>query len=230
MMHYVTVNIDGALIKAAKGSSVLDTAIEYGICIPHLCHVPNLTDIGTCRLCIVEHQVNGRSKVTASCTLTVQEDMVIRTNTDKIRKMRRNIAELLVTQAPNSRAIQDVALRCGVKEVRYPFRNRDCVLCGRCVRACTEMWQARAIGFVGRGKDRRVDHPFGVRPDFCKQCGYCVQLCPMTITPCDGPMKPGEEHLCAKCESQLMIAEQAPDSCMFCKLGEGFQCARHAGP
>lgn len=227
MPKYVNVNIDGAIIHAIKGTSVLDTAIEYGICIPHLCHVPYLSDIGACRLCIVEHMVNSHSNVTTSCTLNVEEGMAIMTNTDKIRKLRRNLAELLVAQAPNSRAIQDIALRCGVKEVRYPFRNEDCVLCGRCVRVCTEVWKAHAIGFVGRGKERHVDYPFGVRPEFCKQCGSCIQLCPMTITPCDGPMKPGEGRLCGQCESQLIIADQTPGRCVWCELGEGFGCGRY---
>jgi len=229
MLHYVNVNIDGANIRALKRTSVLDVAIEYGICIPHLCYIPTLPGFGACRLCIVEHVVNGRSEVTTSCTLNVQEGMIIRTNTEKIRNLRRNIAELLVAQAPNSRAIQDIAVRCGVKEVRYPFRNRDCILCGRCVRACTELWQARAIGFVGRGIDRHVDYPFSSRPDFCKQCGACVQLCPMTIPPCDGPMKTGEEYLCGKCESQLLIAKEAPGKCVWCELGEGFNCGRYQG-
>ena len=229
MLQYVNVNIDGATIHAIKGTSVLDTAVEYGICIPHLCHVPNLSDIGACRLCIVEHVVNGRSNITTSCTLKVNEGMTIMTNTDRIRKLRRNLAELLVAQAPNSRAIQDIALRCGVKEVRYPFRNENCVLCGRCVRVCTEVWKTRAKGFVGRGKDRHVDYPFGVRPEFCKQCGSCIQLCPMTITPCNGPMKPGEERLCGQCESQLLTNEQAPGGCVWCKLGEGFGCGRYVG-
>lgn len=228
MQQFVTVTIDGAHVRAVKGTSVLDVAIEFGICIPHLCHVPYLSDLGACRLCIVEHMQEGRSKITTSCTLLVQEGMVIHTNTEKIRKLRHNIAELLVAQAPNSRAIQDIAVLCGVKEVRYPFRNSDCVLCGRCVRVCTEMWQAQAIGFVGRGKDRRVDFPFGVRPDFCKQCGSCVMLCPMTITPCEGPIKPGEEYLCGKCESQVLEAQTMPGACVWCELGKGFQCGRHA--
>ena len=228
MLKYVTIKVDGAYIRTPRGTSILDTAIEYGICIPHLCHVPNLTDIGACRLCIVEHVVNGRSKVTTSCTLNAEEGMVIWTNTEKIKRLRRNIAELLVAQAPNSRAIQDIAVRCGVKEVRYPFRNADCILCGRCVRACEEIWGARAIGFVGRGKDRRVEPLFGTRPaEFCKQCGYCTDLCPMTIPPCDGPMKTGEEYLCGKCESQLLAAEENSDSCVWCQLGEGFQCGRY---
>jgi bidirectional [NiFe] hydrogenase diaphorase subunit len=227
MQQFVTLTIDGAHVRAVKGTSVLDVAIEFGICIPHLCHVPYLSDIGACRLCIVEHVQDGRSKITTSCTLLVQEGMVIRTNTEKIKKLRRNIAELLVAQAPNSRAIQDIAVRCGVKEVRYPFRNSDCVLCGRCVRVCAELWKARAIGFVGRGKDRRVEFPFGVRPDFCKQCGSCIMLCPMTITPCEGPMKPGEEYLCGGCESQVSEAHTMPDTCMWCELGKGFQCGRY---
>ncbi|MBU4567223.1 MAG: (2Fe-2S)-binding protein [Desulfarculus sp.] len=227
MIQYVSMKIDGAIFKVPKGSSVLDVAIEYGICIPHLCHVPNISDLGACRLCIVEHVVEGRSKVTTSCTLRVQEGMVIKSNTQKIKRLRKNIAELLVSQAPNSKAIQDIAVRCGVKTVRYPFRNDNCVLCGRCVRICREQWQAKAIGFVGRGKDRRVKSPFGVKSETCKMCGNCIDLCPMTITPCDGPMKPGEEYLCGKCESQLMEAESAVDQCIMCGLGEGFQCARH---
>lgn len=228
MKQHVYLKIDGVDIKAAKGTSVLDAAIEYGICIPHLCHVPNLSDIGACRLCIVEHVLNGKAKITTSCTLNVQEGMVILSNTERVRKLRRNNAELLVAQAPNSRAIQDIAIRCGVKEVRYPFRNHDCVLCGRCVRVCTEMWGARAIGFVGRGAGRRIDFPLGMRPDFCKHCGSCIMLCPMTITPCDGPMKTGKEYLCGKCESQLSVAEKTPDTCVWCELGKGFQCARYA--
>jgi len=229
MVQYVNMRIDGSHYKVPKGLSVLDVAIEQGVCIPHLCHVPNLSDIGACRLCIVEHVVNGRSKVTTSCTLRVQEGMIILSNTDKIKRLRKNIAELLVSQAPNSKAIQDIAVRCGVTTVRYPFRNDDCVLCGRCVRICAEQWQAKAIGFVGRGKDRRVDTPFGRKSETCKVCGNCIDLCPMTITPCAGPMKPGEEYLCSKCESQMLEAAGVPDQCIWCELGKGFQCSRHLG-
>ncbi len=227
MQEYVTLTIDGARISALKGTSVLDTAMEYGICIPHLCHYPGLSDVGACRLCIVEHVVHDRPKVTTSCTLKVAEGMVIRTDTEKIRRLRRNIAELLVAQAPNSRAVQDIAVRCGVKEVRYPFHNDNCVQCGRCVRVCSEMWQAKALGFVGRGQDRRVSFPFNHKPDFCKTCNTCIDICPMTITPCPGPMKKGEERLCGACEGQLMMTTNFTDSCVWCELGKGFQCTRH---
>ncbi len=226
MTPTVTVNINGALIRAAKGTSVLDAALGNGICIPHLCRVPYLHDIGACRLCIVENVVAGRSKITTSCTLLVKEGLVVLSHTERIRKLRRNIAELLVAEAPNSRAIQDIALLCGVAEVRYPFRNSDCVLCGRCIRVCTGRFAEKAIGFVGRGKDRRVDFPFGVRNELCRECGQCHDVCPMTVVPCDGPMKIGEERLCGKCEPKMAFAEKTPGFCVACDLGAGFQCER----
>ena len=227
MIQYVNLNIDGAIYSVAKGTSVLDAAIEYGVCIPHLCHMPTISDIGACRLCIVEHVVNGRSKITTSCTLRAQDGMVIRSNTDKIKRLRRNIAELLVAQAPNSRAVQDIAVRCGVRNVRYPFRNDNCVLCGRCVRICSELFGAKALGFVGRGKDRRVSAPFNALSEYCIHCGLCTDLCPMAVVPCGGYMKSGEERLCGECESQMLLANEYPDSCVWCELGEGFQCGRY---
>jgi bidirectional [NiFe] hydrogenase diaphorase subunit len=226
MTQSVTVNINGFLLSAEKGSSVLDAALGAGICIPHLCRVPNISDIGACRLCIVEHIVNGRSKITTSCTLLVQEGMVVFSNTEKIRNLRRNIAELLVAEAPNSRAVQDVALRCGVTEVRYPFRNSDCILCGRCVRSCTGHLGEKAIGFIGRGKDRHVASPFDIMSQLCNDCGRCIDLCPMTVVPCDGPMMPGEERLCGNCESKMLTEDATLGSCIACYVGEGFQCER----
>ena len=226
MQEYVTLSINGAKGRAPKGTTVLDAALDFGVCIPHLCHMTGFSAIGACRLCIVEVVKNGRVKVTTSCTLDVEEGMVVVTHSEKLVRLRRNIAELLVAEAPNSKAIQDVAVRCGVKTVRYPFRNKDCVLCGRCVRVCEQMWHARALGFVGRAKERHVDFPLGERPDFCKRCNSCIDLCPMTIPPCPGPMKAGEGHLCGQCESQLSMVETMPETCVQCELGAGFGCMR----
>jgi NADH dehydrogenase/NADH:ubiquinone oxidoreductase subunit G len=228
MLQQVTMTIDGAPVRAPKGAPVLEVALEYAICIPHLCHVPNLTAFGGCRLCIVEVVEGDRARVTTSCTLDAREGLVVRANSERVRRLRRNIAELLVAEAPNSRALQDVAVRCGVTQVRYPFRRKDCILCGRCVRLCAEQWQAHAIGFVGRGQDRRVEYPLGVRPDSCKRRHACVEICPMTITPCGGPMEPGEERLCGQCESQLTMERDMPGVCIQCELGKGFHCLRAA--
>lgn len=139
MSEYVTLTIDGAEVSAPKSSSVLDTALDYGICIPHLCHMRGITPIGACRLCIVEVVKNGEPEVTTSCTLEVEEGMVILAHTEKVLRARKNIAEMLVAEAPNSRAIQDVALRCGVKKrcdilfaVRSAFYAGD--VCGHVVK------------------------------------------------------------------------------------------------
>ncbi len=226
MPVYVTFTINGSKVRAPKGSLVLDVALSYGICIPHLCHMKDISPISVCRLCIVEVIKNGKSKITTSCTLEAEDGMVILAHTDKIMKARKNIAEMLVAEAPNSRAIQDIAVRCGVTEVRYPFRNKDCVLCGRCVRVCSEIWQSKSLGFVGRGKDRHVALPFDKRPEFCKRCNSCIDVCPMTITPCQGPMIKGNEYLCALCASQLSMTEGIIDTCVDCRLGEGFNCIR----
>ncbi len=226
MEKRVNITIDGVHIRAPEHTSVLDTAIEFGICIPHLCHYPGVPDIGACRLCIVENVVRGKPRVTTSCTLKVREGMEIHTNTDRIQQLRKNVAEMLVAEAPNSKAVQDVAVRCGVTDVPYKFHNEECVLCGRCVRVCNDVWQAKALGFVGRGRDRHVAFPFEKKPDFCKHCESCVDLCPMNRTPCPGPMKKGEEFVCGQCESQLSMAEDVDDSCVWCRLGDGFGCTR----
>ncbi len=152
--------------------------------------------------------------------------MAILAHTEKILKARKNIAEMLVSEAPNSRATQDIAVRCGVKKVRYPFRNKNCILCGKCVRVCSEIWRSNSLGFVGRGQKRKVALPFYERPEFCKRCNACIDVCPMTITPCPGPIKKGKEALCGLCESQLSMAESIQDSCIDCRLGEGFDCIR----
>ena len=229
MKESVTLNIDGAMITAPAGTTVLDAALDHGICIPHLCHMRELTPLGACRLCIVEVLQNGRSKISTSCTLEVREGMRVKAHTERIMHLRRNIAELLVAQAPNSRAIQDLAMRTGVKKVRYPFRNESCVLCGRCVRICKEAWQSQSLGFVGRGKSRHVALPFYERPETCKRCWSCSEVCPMAITPCPGPQLPGEERLCGLCGSQLSMVDNIQDTCVWCELGKGFGCQRQRG-
>jgi NADH dehydrogenase/NADH:ubiquinone oxidoreductase subunit G len=96
--------MDGAKLRTPQGVSVLDVAVEYGVCIPHLCHVSNLTDIGACRLCIVELVSNGRSKITTSCTLEVKEGMVIHSNTDRVRALRKNVKPAARCFRPDVRA------------------------------------------------------------------------------------------------------------------------------
>jgi bidirectional [NiFe] hydrogenase diaphorase subunit len=222
--NMVTITVDGATISTPEGSSVLDAALMAGICIPNLCHVPSVSPLGACRVCIVEVVNGDRRTMTASCTLEAKEGLVVEAHSPAAVRARKNIVELLLAEAPNSRAIQDLAARVGVTRSRYPMRNNDCVLCGRCVRVCGEIWQSHSLGFVGRGSDRHVALPFDKRPDLCKRCHNCVEVCPMTITPCPGPQTEG--YVCGLCESQCTMVENIPDTCIQCELGRGFQCAQ----
>lgn len=226
MSKHVTLTINGASVHVPQNVSVLDACIEYGICVPHLCHMKGLIPSGACRLCIVEVLKGDHRKITASCTLEVKEGMKILTHTDSILKARKIIAEMLVAEAPNSRAIQDMAVKCGVTKVRMPFRHETCIQCGRCVRVCDEMWQSTSLGFVGRARDRKVDLPFHNRPESCHRCWSCTDVCPMTVTPCPGPMEEGKEYFCGRCSSVLSMSENFIDGCVQCRLGEGFQCER----
>lgn len=227
MPKAVTITVDGATIRTPAGGSVLEAALEAGICIPNLCHVPGVHALGACRVClveVVELPGRGRSRLTASCTLEAREGLVVTAHSADVTRARRNIVELLLAEAPNSRAIQDLAARVGVPAVRYPMRNRSCVLCGRCVRVCDEVWQSKSLGFVGRGRERRRALPFDSRPSSCKRCNACIDICPMTVTPCPGPQKsPG---ICGLCGAQRSMAQNTPDTCVWCELGRGFQCAR----
>ncbi len=224
MPKMVTITVDGAQIRTPEGTSVLEAALEAGICIPNLCHIPGVTPLGACRVCIVEVVQGDRRKMTASCTLEAREGLVVDAHSEAVLRARRNIVELLLAEAPNSRAIQDLAVRVGVTRSRYPMRNNDCVLCGKCVRVCDEVWQSKSLGFVGRGRERRVALPFDKRPETCKRCHACIDVCPMTITPCPGPMS--EPGVCGLCESQTTMVAGIEDTCVWCELGRGFQCAR----
>lgn len=224
MPKTVTITVDGATIQTPEGSNVLEAALEVGICIPNMCHMPGVTPIGACRVCIVEVVERGRRKMTASCTLEATEGLVVEAHSEAVMRARRNIVELLLAEAPNSRAVQDLAARVGVTRSRYPMRNNDCILCGRCVRVCDEIWQSQSLGLVGRGGERRRALPFDTRPDLCKRCNNCIQVCPMTIVPCPTPLH--ESGVCGMCESQRTMVESIEDTCVMCELGRGFQCVR----
>ena len=221
MQQYVTLTIDGATSRAAKGASVLDAAMEYGICIPHLCHVPNLSDIGACRLCIVENVSNGRSKVTTSCTLKVQEGMVIRSNTEKIGDCGATSPSCWWPRRRTRAPIQDIAVRCGVKECAIRSATTTA---SSAAAACGSAGDVAGQGHRLCRAGQRPARGLPVRrraPDFCKHCSSCIELCPMTITPCDGPMKPGEEHLCGKCEAQLTMTENMHGFLRLVRTGQG---------
>ena len=179
--HPVEIEIDGRRCAATQGEYVLEVARRNGIFIPALCAHPLLKPYGACRLCLVEIQQGQRKRVVASCAYPVEAGQVVRTTTEQISELRRGIMELVLARCPDSPAVRALAGLLGVNASRFPPLGRageHCVLCGLCVRVCSELVGASAIGFANRGRERHVDSPFSLGSEDCLGCGACVAVCP----------------------------------------------------
>jgi formate dehydrogenase alpha subunit len=199
----IELKIDGQVISSQPGETVLEAALSSGIDIPHICYHPELSISGGCRLCLVE--VEGRPFPIASCGLLGEDGMSIRTQSERLSEMRRDIIDLFVSDHPLDCVVCEKSGACllqkytyeyGVSETSYeldisrslfqddnPFFLRDhkyCILCGRCTRICNEVVGADAIEIVGRGFESHVATPFDgpMIDSSCVYCGSCVQVCP----------------------------------------------------
>src|SRR3972149_7173387 len=196
----VTLTIDGQKITIRKRSTVLDAIKRLDIPIPTLCHHPELTPFGGCRLCIVE--IKGSSRPITACTTFVRDDMEVITSSPQLEKLRKTTIELLLSDHPNDCMIceragdcklQELAYFYGIKENRFsgerrvyknrdgnPFVERDmekCILCGQCVRICDEIQGVGAIDFAYRGFGTKICPPYDKDLN-CEFCGQCVAVCP----------------------------------------------------
>lgn len=199
-----TLTIDGKQISAEEGATVLQVAEEAGVKIPTLCHLDGVYDVGACRLCLVE--VTGVAKLLPACTTKISEGMEIKTDSERLRKYRRMILELLFAErnhvcavcVANGRCeLQSLGFQHGLDHVRYEYTfpkwgvdttharfgmdHNRCVLCSRCVRVCWHIEGAGTKNMAGRGARSRIisdlNMPWG-ESDSCTQCGKCVQACP----------------------------------------------------
>ena len=177
-MSEITLTIDDQQVSVESGSTVLEACQELGIKIPTLCYHKALPPYGACRLCLVEAGTEKRMKVTASCTYPVWDGLVVRTNTERVLKSRRIMAELLLARCPNSEKVKEIAAEIGVTETRFPKKNEDCILCGLCVRVCTELMKTGAIDFRGRGDTREIAPAYDKHSPICMACGACQIICP----------------------------------------------------
>lgn len=179
-MKEVTLNIDGIDVKTEEGTPILEAAKKIGIKIPTLCYHEDLSSYGACRLCSVEISKNGRSKVVASCAYPSEEGLTVKTDTERIIKIRKMILELLLARCPQVKVLQDLAKDYGLEETRFEVEDqaRRCILCGLCERACEEVVGRSVLGSVGRGVDRQVGTPFLEEPGPCIGCGACAFVCP----------------------------------------------------
>jgi len=174
----ISLTIDGQRVEVEDGSTILEAAQKAGIRIPTLCRHKSLRPYGSCRVCLVEIETENGPTVQASCTCPAREGLVVRTGSKQVLETRETILELLLARCPDSEELRQVAAECGVYETRFPRKDRDCILCGRCVRTCEERMGRAAIGFVGRGSEREVNTPFGTPTEFCQVCGACEFICP----------------------------------------------------
>ncbi len=193
----ITFIMNGLEVKAEEGWTLLDTARFYGLEIPTLCYYEGLSPYGGCRLCLVEIGEGPRAKLVSSCTYPVQEGLVVRTDTKRVLTARRMMIELMLSTAPGSKVLQDLASQFGVTQVRFELRNEECVLCGLCIRMCNEQMDGQAIGFQKRGYKRKISTPFDKRSETCRLCGGCMYVCPACQLRCQGPN--AETGVCNAC-------------------------------
>jgi formate dehydrogenase major subunit len=202
----VRLTIDGVPVEVAAGTSIMHAARSAKLAVPSLCATDSLKAFGSCRLCLVE--VQGRKGLPASCTTPVEDGMVVRTQTEQVARVRRNVMELYISDHPldcltcaanGDCELQDMAGVVGLREVRYgmqganhldadkdesnPYFTFDpakCIVCSRCVRACEEVQGTFALSITDRGFAAKVSA--GMNESFleseCVSCGACVQACP----------------------------------------------------
>jgi bidirectional [NiFe] hydrogenase diaphorase subunit len=177
-MSEILLQIDGREVKAKEGMTILEAARTVGINIPTLCYHEKLEPYGACRICTVEIEARGRTRLVAACLYPVEQNLVVRARSEKVVKIRQMLLELMLAHAPEAGVLQDLAQEYGVREVRFEKEPSFCILCGLCVRYCAEVKKKNAIGFVDRGVRREVAFIPEIASKECWNCKECFSLCP----------------------------------------------------
>lgn len=203
MSKKITIHINNRPYEVEDGQTIMQAADKVGFRIPRLCYHPKLSIEGACRVCIVE--VEGMRNYIASCAYPVADGMKIHTSTEELRMARRDIVELILDNHPDdchtcerdsNCELQRLAYSMGIRKRHFEgekkhyekdlsstsvVRNPDkCILCGRCVRVCSEIQKVNALGHAHRGFKTVVqpayDLPF--KESVCTTCGQCINVCP----------------------------------------------------
>jgi NADH dehydrogenase/NADH:ubiquinone oxidoreductase subunit G len=177
-MSEIILQIDGKEVKATEGMTVLEAAQSADIFIPTLCHHEKLEPYGACRICIVEVEVRGWTKFVAACLYPLEQDLVVRTRSEKVDKIRKMILEFLLAHAPYSAQLQDLAQEYEADKDRFEKESSFCILCGLCVRYCAEVKKKNAVGFVDCGARREISFIPEIASKECNSCKECFPLCP----------------------------------------------------
>lgn len=177
-MSGTTLQIDGREVEAREGMTILEAAQQVGIEIPTLCYHEKLEPHGGCRLCTVEIEVRGRPRLVAACVYPVEKELVVRTRSEKIDRIRKVILELLLAHAPDSIELLELGQKYGADKDRFEKEASFCIHCGLCVRYCAEVKKANAVGFIDRGARREITFIPEIASRECWDCKECFPLCP----------------------------------------------------
>jgi bidirectional [NiFe] hydrogenase diaphorase subunit len=177
-MSEILLQIDGREVKAREGMTILEAAQSVGISIPTLCHHEKLKPYGACRICTVEVEARGRTNLVAACLYPVEENLVVRTKSERVIKTRKTLLELMLAHAPEAGVLKDLAQEYGAGEAFLEKEPSFCILCGLCVRYCAEVKKKNAIGFVDRGVRREIMFVPEIASKECWSCKECFPLCP----------------------------------------------------
>jgi predicted molibdopterin-dependent oxidoreductase YjgC len=231
----LTVEVDGRQVEAEEGTTILQALRRAGVDTPTLCYHPNLTPINVCRVCVVE--LAGSRALVPSCSRRVEAGMQIRTGSERVRRARKVVLELLASSvdtstAPDLRAYlaeyggDPMRFGASVRRVEDPLRDDNdlyvreyekCILCYKCVEACGDDAQFTfALSVAGRGFAARIDTGADapLLDSRCVFCGNCVAVCPT------GALMPLIEHRMRRAgewdEPRQHITETI---CPYCGVG-----------
>jgi len=180
----INLTIDDKKIETDDGDTILQVAKKIDIHIPTLCYNEKIKPHGACRLCLVEIEKRGRSKIVASCAYPAEEGLVVKTESPAVEKIRKNLVELYLALFPFNPEIKKLAKKYKLTRTRFKKENKYCILCGLCVRYCKEVKGYNAVGFVGRGTNKKVIFiPESSFFKYCEKCMECMNICPTGVFP-----------------------------------------------
>jgi len=205
-MSDIAVTINGIELHGREGQTILELALENGVDIPNLCYDPRLAPAGSCRLCLVE--VEGQRGPVTACTFKISPGMIVRTQTDEIRELRKTILELLFYEHRGACTTCNENGNCSLQKYAYEYQLDEsiftappkaepadnyttgneaieydpdkCIRCGRCIRICEEVQMDSALTFKERASAVEVTTAFDMplNDSTCELCGQCISTCP----------------------------------------------------